>query len=134
VRGIILATNILILNWRQCRGGSLADRTAADAEEWARRLIKLQKTNAILTPIYLEFVGGVIHQHEMELSKAYLGQFRILDEGEITPADWALARQLAERIPSRTDPTPRGAIDCLIRALARRFRCDLRTSDLGMPR
>ena len=131
---IILDTNILVLHWRQSRGRSLANKTVADAEKWAIKLIKIHQTNAILTPIYLEFIGGVVDRHEMELSKAFLGQFQIIDKGKITPKDWDLARQLAERIPRGPKPTPRGAVDCLIKAIARRLRSELMTFDKGMPR
>ena len=134
MREIILDTNILLRHWHQSRGGPLANRTAPDAVTWGHRLVQIHQTDAIVTPVYLEFVGGVVNRHEMSLTKAYLGVFRIPNEGRITEDDWRVARQLAERIPQGPEPTRRGAVDCLIKAIARRFRYDLRTCDLGMPR
>lgn len=131
---IILDSSILISFWRQSRPRDLTRCTASDAEEWASRLIKIHQTNAIVTPVYLEVVGGVIHGHEMELTKAFLNCFKILDEGRLVEEDLTLARQFAERIPVGPEPSRRGAVDCLIKALARRFRCELRTRDKGMPR
>ncbi len=134
MREIILDTNILILHWHQSRGGPLASRTADDAEGWAHKLIQVHQTDAIVTPVYIEFVCGVTNRHEMELSRAYLKPFRVIDEGVITAADWVVARQFAERIPPGPEPFRRGAVDCLIKAISQRLRHDLRTSDLGMPR
>jgi predicted nucleic acid-binding protein len=94
-------------------------------------LIRINQTNFILTPVYLEFVGGVTDRHEMELAKAFLDVFRILDEGDIRPEDWLGARRLAERIP--TNARRRGTTDCLIKAIAIRLRCEVLTDDAGMP-
>jgi predicted nucleic acid-binding protein len=132
VRGKIFDTNKLIKQWRQSRKRPLVDYSKADAESWAKELIEIYKTNFILTPVYLEVVGGVVDRHEMELIKAFLNVFLILDEGRIKPEDWTKARQLAERISIGS--RPRGAIDCLIKAIAIRLRCDILTDDGGMPR
>jgi hypothetical protein len=134
VRNLILDTNILILHWRQSRPRDLEQCSTADAASWALELIRIHQTDAIVTPVYLEFVGGVVHRHEMGLAKAYLERFRVLDDGGITEDDLSLARQIAERIAPGPEPTRRGAVDCLIKAIARRFRCEVRTCDLGMPR
>ena len=132
MRGKIFDTNKLIKQWRRSRKRPLVDYTRADAESWARELIGIYQTNSILTPVYLEVVGGVVDRHEMELTKAFLSKFLILDEGRILPEDWTKARQLAERIAPGS--RPRGAIDCLIKAIAIRMKCELLTDDGGMPR
>ena len=128
----VLDTCKLIRQWKRSRKRPLGDYTTSDAEEWAAELIELYKTNCILTPVYLEFIGGVVDRHEMELARAFLGAFSILDGGDIRPEDWTKARQLAERIPP--DARPRGAIDCLIKAITIRLKCILETDDAGMPR
>jgi len=132
VREKILDTNKLISQWKRRRKRPLGDYETSDVEVWAAELIELYETNCILTPVYLEFIGGVIDRREMELSRAFLGAFSILDEGDIRPEDWTKACQLAERIPQ--DTRPRGAIDCLIKAITIRLRCVLVTDDTGMPR
>lgn len=134
MRNLILDSNILISHWRQSRPKALDQSGDADAERWAANLIRIHQTDAILTPVNLEIVGGVVHRHEMALTRTYLKCFRILDGGRITTDDVTLARQLAERIPPGPEPLRRGAVDCLIKAIARRYRCEVRTCDLGMPR
>lgn len=94
--------------------------------------MNIQASDAIATPIYLEFVCGVVQRHEMELAKAYLQSFRLVDEGRLTDDDWIEARRLAERIPR--DRRPRGLVDCLIKAIANRLGYAVRTMDQGMPR
>ncbi|CAN5870220.1 hypothetical protein BH23PLA1_BH23PLA1_02160 [soil metagenome] len=135
MRRAVLDTNLLLNHWRAARQGRvLADWTPADAEVWADQLTKHHRSAAILTPIYLEVVGGVNNRHEMELTKAFLSKLQIVDRGNITEADWIEARRLAERIPWGREPRPRGAVDCLIRTIANRLRYDIRTADAGMPR
>lgn len=130
--GKVFDPNKLISQWKRWRKGPHGDYTPADAEAWASELIKLHKKNWILAPVYLEFIGGVTHHREMRLAKAFLAAFSILDGGDIRPEDWAEARRLAERIAP--DAKPRGAIDCLIKAITIRLRCELLTDDGGMPR
>ena len=128
----IFDTNKLIKQWRRSKKRPIAEYTRPDVEAWAKELIGIYQTNYILTPVYLEFVGGFCQRNELEMGKAFLSHFAVRDEGKITPEDWAEARRLAERIPRES--RPRGAIDCLIKALAIRLRCVLLTEDLGMPR
>jgi predicted nucleic acid-binding protein len=116
----IFDTNKLIKQWRQSRKRPLVEYGRADVEGWAQELIRIYQTNYIAD------------RHEMELAKLFLGTFVILDGGIIRPEDWTKARQLAERIPP--DGRSRGAIDCLIKAITIRLRCDILTDDGGMPR
>lgn len=85
-----------------------------------------------MTPVAIEFICGVVDRHEMDLSRAYLGVFEVVDGGVIKESDWAEARRLAERIP--TDPVPRDLGDCLIRAIAIRLGYEVFSFDGGMPR
>jgi predicted nucleic acid-binding protein len=132
MKKLVQDTSVLIKHWRNSRAGTLSGTTVADVGIWARSLIETQGTNAILTPIYIEFVCGVTNRHEMNLAHAYLDQFEIIDQGDITRADWILARRMAERIPAES--SRRGLVDCLIKAIAVRLRREVQTFDLGMPR
>src|SRR5262245_36374378 len=100
MKKLVLDTNVLIKHWRKSRGETLADKTTEDAAAWGRVLGDVQRTKAILTPVYIEFVCGVTNGHEMDLARAYLDHFEIIDEGHITAADWVAARRMAERIPA----------------------------------
>ncbi len=134
MRKIILDTNILILHWHQSRAGRIADNTVEEAEGWARRLIAIHQSRWMVTPVLLEFLGIIVNGHEMKLSRAFIDHFHPLDDGNITGQDWQKARQLAERIGKGPSPPRRGAIDCLIKAIALRLDCEIRTADQKMPR
>jgi|SRR5208283_5220164 len=127
----ILDTSVLIEHWKRSCGGSIRASRLVDAKEWADMLIKLRKTNAIVTPVYLEVVCGVRSQHELFLTRAYLGQFRVVDEGKILERDWQEARRVAERVPRNAKPRHLG--DCLIRAIANRLKYDVDTLDDDFP-
>jgi predicted nucleic acid-binding protein len=129
----ILDTSILIRHWQLCRTGRSIDRISeSDAEGWARDLIKIEDSNAIVTPVLLEFLCGVRDKREMILVRAFLSAFRCLDSGRTLVSDWREARRLAERVPANGRPRDLG--DCLIKAIANRLNCGVRTSDAGMPR
>lgn len=127
----VLDTNKLVRHWRRFKpkGG----RTPAGAEGWARKLIEVEETDAIVTPVELELLGGTLSESDRSLMQAYLKPFRIIDEGKILERDWKLARRLIERIPRGVGPRPRGLVDCLIRAIADRLHHDVWTNDEGMP-
>jgi predicted nucleic acid-binding protein len=98
---------------------------------WARALISLVGTSAILKPVVIEFLCGARDGHELELSRAFLEQFVVVDRGNVTPADWQLAERLASRIPR--DARPRDFGDCLIVAIARRLGYEVFTYDQRLP-
>ena len=132
MRRKILDTNRLIRQWQRSQTAPIVEYTPADARSWAHELIRLQETNLIVTPVYLEFIGGVTVSGESTLTRAFLGEFIIVDGGRVLPEDWGRAIELATRIGR--NKKPRGAIDCLIAAIAERLRCDILTDDLGMSR
>src|SRR5258708_2773975 len=99
MRRFILDTSVLISHWKKCAGKSIQDKKPADAEKWARALIQTEETDAILTPVYIEMIAGTRNQQESRLTTSFLGQFTILDRGDILREDWQVARRLAERIP-----------------------------------
>jgi predicted nucleic acid-binding protein len=128
----VLDTNELIFHWHASIRRPLSAATKSEATVWARSLIGLRGTDAIVTPVEIEFLAGVSSQHEMALSRAYLQEFRIIDDGRVLPQDWDEARRLASRIPRVSKP--RQLVDCLIRALARRLNFDIITRDRTFPK
>jgi predicted nucleic acid-binding protein len=132
VKRTVLDTSVLIRHWHRSVTRPLERLSIDDARKWARELIAIEETDAIVTPVVIEVVCGVRSAQELRLARAYLDEFRILDGGEVTVADWTEARRLAERIPR--DARPRQLGDCLIQAIARRFKYLVRSFDTGMPR
>jgi hypothetical protein len=107
MRKRVLDTSILSRHWHKCRAPQLATNTAQEARGWAKRLVALYDTEAIVTPIYLEMVAGVCSRHELQLTRADLGVFRCIDERRIGPSDWDAAIQWAERFcPTTKAKTP----------------------------
>jgi predicted nucleic acid-binding protein len=131
VRRNVLDTSLLIAHWWRCRGRDLAGHDAEQARDWARALIRLEQTDKIVTPVVLEMLCGVRDRHELELTRAYLDCFAILDEGNVSPRDWEEARRLAQRVPRNCKPRHLG--DCLIRAIADRLHHDVRATDEDFP-
>jgi predicted nucleic acid-binding protein len=133
MRRLVLDTNILIAYWKRCRAGRpLTQISASDVQSWAQRLIELEDSNAIVTPVLVEFLCGVTDKTEMKLSRAFLRAFDPIDRGKILDADWREARRFAERVPR--SGRSRDFADCLIKAIAQRLRHDVRSFDSGMPR
>jgi predicted nucleic acid-binding protein len=132
MRRFLLDTSVLVRHWRGCRTGKTsAQIKESDADLWARRLIEIEDTNAIVTPVLLEYLCGVRDQSELGLARAYLKPFQSVDEGKTLVADWREARRLAERVPK--NGRPRDFSDCLIKAIASRLNYQVRTFDTGMP-
>jgi predicted nucleic acid-binding protein len=131
MRQKVLDTSVLLTHWRNRCGNSLERITRKDAEKFARELIALRRSDCIVTPVFLEMVCGTRSKHELDVTHAYLDQFKILDKGKVLPQDWEEARRIGERVPR--DGKRRQLGDCLIRAIARRFGFDVDTSDRGFP-
>ena len=130
---MILDTNVLVEYWRRRRAGrALEGVSEVEVETWARDLIAVEQTDAIVSPVLIEFAGGIRDAHEMKLVRTFLEPFTVVDRGRILISDWAEARRLAERVPPNHRPRDLG--DCLIRAIARRLKHEVRTFDRGMPR
>jgi predicted nucleic acid-binding protein len=130
--GFVLDTNVLVQHWRRSRSGTVnAQIKEFQAELWAGRLIDLENTNAIVTPVVLEYLCGVRDQMELSLARAYLKTFESVDMGRILAADWREAKRLAERVPR--NGRPRDISDCLIKAIAARLNYQVRSFDTGMP-
>jgi len=102
---LILDTSILINHWQRCRTGRSTDRISeSDAEGWAKELIRIEDSNAIVTPVLLEFLCGVRDKREMILARAFLGVFRCLDSGKTLVSDWREAWRLASECQATDAP------------------------------
>jgi predicted nucleic acid-binding protein len=132
VKRTVLDTSVLVRHWHRSISSHLERLTTDDAKQWARDLIQIEESDAVVTPVVLEIICGVRNARELRLIRAYLNEFRIIDGGKVTVEDWNEACRLAQRIPR--DGRPRQLGDCLIRAIARRFKFLVRTFDTGMPR
>jgi predicted nucleic acid-binding protein len=130
VRKRILDSNKLINHWHAAwtkAKNSRRQLTTADVKQWAQDLIATAQNNAILTPIYLEFIAGTRSSNELELARAFLQEFERIDKGEIRSQDWHEAERYASQVPR--DGRPRDLVDCLIKAVAKRLRMDIDTAD-----
>lgn len=125
-------TNLLIAHWKRCRKLPLSAYSRIDASTWARKLIELHQTNVILTPVAIEFLCGTMNPHELELSRAYLEEFKILDDGKILESDWQEAKRFAAWVTR--DGKRRDLADCLLKAIAQRLGHDPLTGDLDHQR
>jgi predicted nucleic acid-binding protein len=132
----LLDTQILISYWKMRRSTPLTDDTREDAISWAQDLIKLHDSRAIVTPVYVEMIAGVMSSHELALTRAFLDEFDCVDERDIPPKDWEEAIRLAQRVPGQKGrrkaakkPRPRKLGDCLIQAIANRLNYDVQSRD-----
>lgn len=128
----VLDTSVLLHHWGRSGGNSPAERTVDEARDWGKELAGLHDTDAIVTPVHLEVVVGVVSAHQLDLMRAFLGQFRIIGNGNVTSEDWNEARRIGERVPR--DGHRRQLGDCLIRAIANRLRHDVIAFDTRFPR
>jgi predicted nucleic acid-binding protein len=126
----VLDTSILAAFWR--RAPSLSRLNTGDAAAWGEKLLSFHGPCSIATPVLIEFVAGARNAHELRLFRSFLAQFELIDGGEVTRSDWAEAQRIAERVPPSGKPRHLG--DCLIRAIAKRFHCEVITQDRGFPR
>jgi predicted nucleic acid-binding protein len=125
----LLDTSVLISHWRRCSESRLSDKTPEDASQWAETVIDLRRTRWIASPVLIEFVAGVRSSHELELAHAYLGRFEVIDRGNVSKTCWEEARKIAERVPR--DGKPRQLGDCLLKAIAKHFKCAVVSLDKG---
>jgi predicted nucleic acid-binding protein len=128
----LLDTCILVAHWQRRRKNCKREIDKNAVESWADELIKLEGTNAIVTPVRLEFFAGTNSKSDLALAESYLAKFTVIDNGLITKDDSQEAERLAKRIPK--DGKPRHLGDCLIRAIARRLKYDITTSDKTFPK
>lgn len=70
------------------RMSPLAGKGADDARNWAKRLIDIKGTNAMVSPVVIEVLAGVRDSHELALIEAFLEEIEVVDEGTTPPQDW----------------------------------------------
>jgi len=119
----ILDTNVLINHWR--RFGK-KNRIASEVRAHAEELIEFEGTNLIVSPVLIEFLVGARSGEELDLYKAYLEPFEVLDDGEIPRQDWEEAKRFAQWVRKDRE---RKLGDCLIEAIAKRFNGDVVSGD-----
>ena len=115
MRRRLLDTQRLIAHWKRRREGRPeATIRVEEAKKWAQELIAFRKTDAIATPVRVEFLAGVHNPDDLLLARAYLADFRVVDDGMTTAETW----EEAERLASWARGAPRKLGDCLIFAIA----------------
>ena len=128
----VLDTNVLIRHRGDELGFSRLDQISVRrATECGRRLVAVHQANAILTPIYVEFLCGHATAHSVRLARGFLSPFDRVDGGRILPADRAEAIRLAARVPR--DGLRRQTGDCLIRAICDRLNLEVFTFERRFP-
>ena len=132
MRKRLLDSCVLISHWRRRSRGGLSTTSADDVRSWANELIALHDSNAIATPVVIEFLAGFTAKHDMDLGRLFAAQFVAIDGGDISEEEWKQTRQFAERVPRSKRPRQLG--DCLIAAIARRHRYDVFTFDSAFPK
>src|SRR6266852_1597285 len=95
----LLDTSHLIDHWNKKGGKSLTigGHGILAAATLANELIRFRGTNAIVTPVKIEFLCGVQSSQEMELALEYLKHFQVIDDGRLLPQDWVEVTRLAKR-------------------------------------
>src|SRR5437868_4981911 len=131
MRRTVLDTSILCSHWRRSFVQNRKPLTAALIKKWAALLADRYDSDAIVTPILIEFMAGATNRMELAWYRAFIRCFQVIDSQSILRDDWMEALRLAERVPR--DGKPRQLGDCLIRAVANRLRHDVATLDTGFP-
>jgi predicted nucleic acid-binding protein len=126
----IFDTSYLISHWRTFP--KTTKRTVENMRSWSEKLIAQYGSRQIVTPVYIEMVAGVTSSDELKLTRAFLEPFEIVDEGKIPKGDWDEARRMAQRVAPEGGKRQLG--DCLVRAIANRFKSDVLTQDKGFPK
>lgn len=122
-----LDTNVLISFWWTRANAHGRGITVSIARRWVEQLRELHGNARIVTPVAIEFLCGTKNGNELRLWRAFVDAFDLADQGNVTKADWALARRLAERVPR--DGLRRQMGDCLIRAICDRLHLEVVTGE-----
>lgn len=129
----VLDTSVLVAHRRKRPAGRRIDQlTASETKSWGDELALAQDAAFIVTPVYIEFIAGVGSTAELKLAREFLQAFTILDDGQMTDVDCRDAIRIAQRVPRSGAPRHLG--DCLIRAIANRYRADVFTLDRVFPK
>ncbi len=131
MRQVVLDSALLVAHWNRCRRGPLERYREPDVAGWAQKLIAIERSDAIVTPVVLELTCGVLSKRGLQLTRAYLGEFMVIDQGAVLNEDWREALRLAARVPRNGKARDLG--DCLIRAIANRLNHEVSTPDKSFP-
>jgi predicted nucleic acid-binding protein len=131
MKRFILDTSKLINHWRNRRSRLAEPVTDELIAKWAGELIDLYQTDAIVTPVAVEFLGGFTTRVELRRGEVFLSRFTCVDSLDIREQDWRKVRQIVRRTPR--DGKPRQLGDCLISAIAHRLGYRVITDDQGFP-
>jgi len=127
----VIDTNQLIRLWRGGPPAPAPVRSEQAARDAAAAWLARDQGDGLVMPVRLELLGGARDKDEVRLTEYFLDLFPLFDGGTVLPEDWAEAVRLAKRVPH--NDRPRGAMDCIIRAICNRLGLDLQTADAGMP-
>jgi predicted nucleic acid-binding protein len=119
----ILDTEVLISHYNKMTKSKSVHAVKAHA----RRLIDIEQTNWILSPIRIEFLCGARDSNEFKLYSAYLEPFEVFDKRSIPAQDWSEAERRAQWIKKSGRRRKLG--DCLIQAIAKRLNAEVVTRD-----
>ena len=133
MRPRVIDSNVLLGLWhgRYPSPIKVKVRTKRTAKLVAATWLRIYPGDGVLTPIRLELVGGGLDRDAVQLTDYFLDLFPLFDGGDVRREDWNTASRLARRVPF--EPRPRGAVDCLTRAICQRLRLDLESLDTGLP-
>lgn len=128
---LVLDTSVLLSWWNTCRSRCKGELTVALTRQWAQELMRIHNSKAIVSPVYIEVIAGVVQGNQLRLTRAFLEEFDCVDRELVPKSDWQEAKRLAQWI--RQSKRPRDLGDCLIRAIARRLHCEVLTFDEDFP-
>jgi predicted nucleic acid-binding protein len=125
----LLDTNILIQHFNSFPAER--EKTEGALRNWGEELVEIHSTKSICSPVIVEMLAGTRNPRDLELHRAYLSAFEVIDQRNIPSTDWQNAERFASRITDGKGQSSkaRDLGDCLIRAIAERLHCDIVTGD-----
>ena len=106
----LLDTSVLVSYWHRHKAKLKSQVTINIAQSWGKALREFYSPSVLATPIVIEFLAGSHRKEELDLYRAFLEPFEVVDRGEITAGDWKMAKRLAERIPRDGKPRQPGTV------------------------
>lgn len=129
---LLFDTNYLVTHWNKFP--EKQEQTESSMREWAQKLIEQHQTPYVCTPVLIEMYAGTVDSKDLALHKAYLAEFRAIDDQNIPPVVWREALRISKRINPNRSTKRRHFADCLIKAIADHFRYEVLTNDQEMRR
>ena len=91
----LLDTSVLVSYWHRHKAKLKSPVTLGIAQSWGHALREFYGRSVLATPVIIEFLAGSHRREELELNRAFLEAFEIIDRGEISADDWRMAKRLA---------------------------------------